>query len=47
VDAATSFIEAAMERPKPPYLFTVAGEEKEETNVPYHKTWHGEILTLI
>jgi len=36
-----------MERPKPPYLFTVAGEEKEETNLPYHETRHEETLTLI
>jgi len=46
VDAATSFIRAAMERPNPPYLFTVAEEEKEETNLPSHKMRHGETLTL-
>jgi len=46
LDAATSFIGAAMERPKPPILFTVAGEENEEINLPYHETWHEKTLTL-
>jgi len=41
IDAATSFIGAAMEKSKPPYLFTVAGEEEEETNLPYHEARHG------
>jgi hypothetical protein len=47
VDAATSFIETAMERYKPPFLITVPGEEKEKTNLPYHKTRLEETVTLI
>jgi hypothetical protein len=41
LSAVTFFIEAAMERPKPPCLITVGGEE-EETDLPYHKMRQGE-----
>jgi hypothetical protein len=37
-----SFIRAAMKRHNPSYLFTVAREEQEETNLPYHETRDGE-----
>jgi hypothetical protein len=31
-----------MEKTNPPYLSTVVGEVKEETNLPYGKMQHGE-----
>jgi hypothetical protein len=42
IDATATFIGAAMEKTNPPYLFTIAGEEKEETNLPYRETQHGQ-----
>jgi hypothetical protein len=32
----------SMERPNPPFLLAIVGEE-EETNPQYQKTWHREI----
>jgi hypothetical protein len=42
VAAIIIFIEATMERPNPPFLLSIVGEE-EETNPQYQKTWHREI----
>jgi hypothetical protein len=35
-------MEAVMLSHNPPYLFAIAREEKEETNLSYHETRHGE-----
>jgi hypothetical protein len=36
------FIEGDMERPTSHFLPAIVGEEEEEPNPQYHKTWHVE-----